>query len=288
MKVLVTGAKGQLGQSMQKIAMQVLPSASFLWTDVDELDITSLTAVEGFIANHKPDYIINCAAYTAVDKAESEPDKALLINAEAPRLLASASHRHGARLIHVSTDYVFNGRSNTPYSENHPPDPQGMYGFTKLQGELLVAENAPQSLIIRTSWLYSEYGHNFVKTMLKLGSERHEIGVVSDQYGSPTYAGDLARAILEFIRQGADVPGGIYHYCNQGITTWHGLATRVMEMAGLHCRVNAITTAEYPTAAYRPGYSVLQTNRLQETLGITIPEWESSLQTCMNNITDLS
>jgi dTDP-4-dehydrorhamnose reductase len=287
-RVLVTGAKGQLGHSLQGQTMNLPASWNFLWTDVDELDITSAEAIESFFALKHPEFVVNCAAYTAVDKAESEPDKALFINALAPELLAAACHRHGARLIHVSTDYVFNGRKRTPYLENDPTDPQGIYGSTKLQGELRVMEQAPDNLILRTSWLYSEYGHNFVKTMLRLGREKEEISVVNDQFGSPTYAGDLATAILELIRNSHKVAGGVYHYCNQGITTWHTLASKVMELAGLSCKVKAITTAGYPTAAHRPEYSVLDTQRIRTAIGIDIPDWQTSLKTCLGNLRDVS
>ncbi|HRZ78162.1 MAG TPA: dTDP-4-dehydrorhamnose reductase, partial [Bacteroidales bacterium] len=242
MNILVTGARGQLGMSLAEGAASLPKPVPLLLTDLEELDITDPLAVGQFFLEHRPGQVINCAAYTAVDRAETEQESAFRINALAPGILGQACQKYGARLIHLSTDYVFNGDSDRPYREDDPTDPQGVYGISKRDGERAVLDAAPESVIIRTSWLYSEYGHNFVKTMLKLGQEKDELRVVNDQFGSPTYAGDLALAILNILAEGARFPRGIFHYANQGVTTWHGLAEAAIQAAGLPCRVIPIPT----------------------------------------------
>lgn len=271
-KILVTGANGQLGSCLRELA--ATEKANFVFTDVAELDITSSEAVRAMFEAEKPDWVVNCAAYTAVDKAESEPEKAELLNATAAGILATEAAKIGAGIVHISTDYVFKGDDPEPRKEDDPTEPQSVYGKTKLKSEQLVAQN-PKHIILRTSWLYSIYGNNFVKTMQRLGAEKPEIGVVADQWGSPTSAHDLAKAILVAI----DKPEyGIYHFSNEGVTNWALFAEEVMALSGLDCTVNHITTDQYPTPAKRPEYSLMSKAKFSETFGIEIPEWEVSLE----------
>lgn len=272
-KILVTGANGQLGQCLRELAAG--EKQRFVFTDVAELDITSARAVRAMFEAEKPDWVVNCAAYTAVDQAESEPEKARLLNATAAGILAQEAAQIGAGIVHISTDYVFKGDDPQPRKEDDPTEPQSVYGATKLEGEQLVAAANARHIILRTSWLYSVYGHNFVKTMRRLGAEKSEIGVVADQWGSPTSAHDLARAILEVI----DKPAyGIYHFSNQGATSWALFAEQIMALGGLDCAVNHLTTSQYPTAAQRPEYSLMDKSKFCRTFGVEIPEWETSLE----------
>ena len=278
MRLLITGCNGQLGRSLGKM----IGSDGALFTDVEELDVTDEKAVGQLVEGEGIDTIINCAAYTAVDRAESDQDRARLLNAVAPGILARAMQRVGGRLVHVSTDYVFNGRACTPYRETDPTDPQSVYGQTKLKGEQAVLEGCRDAVIVRTAWLYSPYGNNFVKTMLRLGRERDEIGVVYDQVGSPTYAPDLAEACLRLAQR--DREPGIYNYTDEGAVSWYDFARAIHRLAGITaCRVNALRTEQYPTPAARPHYSVLDKQKAKDA-GIRVPYWEESLEHCIKEI----
>ena len=278
MRLLITGCNGQLGRSLEKL---VGPEEA-LFTDVEELDITNEKAVGQLIEREGIDTIINCAAYTAVDRAESDQDRARLLNAVAPGILARAMQRVGGRLVHVSTDYVFNGRACAPYRETDEPDPQSVYGQTKLEGEQAVLEECRDAVIVRTAWLYSPYGNNFVKTMLRLGRERDEIGVVYDQVGSPTYAPDLAEACLRLAQR--DREPDIYHYTDEGAVSWYDFARAIHRLAGITaCRINALRTEQYPTPAARPHYSVLDKQKVKDA-GIRVPYWEESLEHCIKEL----
>lgn len=287
MRIVVTGAYGQLGSEIKTLSSEY-PEWDFLFTDVDSLDITNENAVVQFIADKNIDFVINCAAYTAVDKAESESDTARKVNALAPEILGNVTKKYGIRLIHVSTDYVFAGDACEPYVETDEVNPQGVYGQTKLDGEINVVAQNPESIIIRTAWLYSVYGNNFVKTMLRVGREKGELGVVFDQVGSPTNAADLADAVLYIIRAAendasAFVPG-IYHYSNEGVASWYDFAVAVFEMAGVKCKVNPLTSEQFPTPTKRPHYSVLNKSKIRDTFGINIPYWRDSLKVCLQRL----
>lgn len=275
---MITGCNGQLGRSLGKL----IGSDGALFTDVEELDVTDEKAVGQLVEGEGIDTIINCAAYTAVDRAESDQDRARLLNAVAPGILARVMERVGGRLVHVSTDYVFNGRACAPYKETDPTDPQSVYGQTKLEGEQTVLEECRDAVIVRTAWLYSPYGNNFVKTMLRLGRERNEIGVVYDQVGSPTYAPDLAEACLRLAQR--DREPGIYNYTDEGAVSWYDFARAIHRLAGITtCRVNALLTEQYPTPAARPHYSVLDKQKVKDA-GIRVPYWEESLEHCIKEI----
>lgn len=280
--ILVTGANGQLGSELRALSASN-PQHRFLFNDRDEVDITDARQVEQCFAEFKPDYCINCAAYTAVDKAETDQDVAYKINALAVKNLAEACTAAGTKFIHVSTDYVFDGKGTAPYKEDNPTNPVSVYGKTKLQGEQEALAAAPDAIIIRTSWVYSEHGHNFVKTMLRLMQSKPELGVVADQWGSPTYAADLAEAILHIVNSGTWQPG-IYHFSNAGAITWHHFAQAIQEASGFDCKVNAITTADYPTPAVRPGYSVMDTSKIEQVYGVQLKDWKESLHTCLFRI----
>lgn len=280
--ILVTGANGQLGSELRTLAASQ-SQHQFLFTDRDEVDITDAQQVAKCFAEFKPHFCINCAAYTAVDKAETDQEVAYKINALAVKNLAEACTATGARFLHVSTDYVFDGQGTAPYKEDHPTNPVSVYGKTKLQGEQDALAANKDVIIIRTSWVYSEHGHNFVKTMLRLMQSRPELGVVADQWGSPTYAADLAEAILYIVNSGTWKPG-IYHYSNAGAITWHDFAQAIQEGSGFDCKVNAITTADYPTPASRPAYSVMDTQKIQEVYGIRLKDWKESLQVCLQKL----
>ncbi len=272
--ILITGANGQLGTELGAL----LPDA--IKTDRDDLDITNADAVHDFIRKNKIDSIINCAAYTAVDRAEDDIQMAEKINAIGPRNLAAS----GAKIIHISTDYVFDGTAHRPYSALDLPNPVSVYGKTKLSGEFAVRNFAKIYAIIRTAWLYSPYGSNFVKTMLRLGHEKTEINVVADQIGTPTYAADLARAIVKILPLLNEKNSGIYHYTNNGVCSWYDFATEIMTMSGLKCRVNPIKTEQYPTRATRPAYSVLDKSKIKEVFDVDIPHWRAGLEKCLGAI----
>lgn len=287
MRILVTGAYGQLGSEIKSLSSDY-PEWDFLYTDADTLDITDENAVDQFISNKSIDFLLNCAAYTAVDKAESDSDTARKVNALAPEILGSVTKKYGIRLIHVSTDYVFAGDACEPYAETDEVNPQGVYGQTKLDGEINVQAQNPEAIIIRTAWLYSVYGNNFVKTMLRVGRERGELGVVYDQVGSPTNAADLAAAVLEILRlsekeTSAFVPG-IYHFSNEGVASWYDFAVAIFEMSGVSCKVNPLTSEQFPTPTKRPHYSVLNKSKIRNTFGIKIPYWRDSLKVCLQRL----
>lgn len=287
MRILVSGAYGQLGSEIKTLRLEY-PEWDFLFTDVDSLDITDENAVDQFIAEKNIDFLINCAAYTAVDKAESDVETATKVNALAPGILAKVTKKYGIKLIHISTDYVFAGDACEPYSEEDKVNPQGVYGQTKLDGERNVQAQNPESIIIRTAWLYSVYGNNFVKTMLRVGREKGELGVVFDQVGSPTNAADLAAAVLEIIclsekDASAFVPG-IYHFSNEGVASWYDFAVAIFEMAGVKCIVNPLTSEQFPTPTKRPHYSVLNKSKIRNTFGIKIPYWRDSLKVCLQRL----
>lgn len=287
MNILVTGAYGQLGSEIKQLANKY-PNLYFLLTDVDSLDITNEEAVQNYFAQNKLFAVINCAAYTAVDKAESDQDNAFRINALAPGILAANAAKTGAKIIHVSTDYVFDGNASQPYMESDDVNPQGVYGQTKLEGEKNVQQRNQDAIIIRTSWLYSTFGNNFVKTMLRVGKERDEIKVVFDQVGSPTYAADLAATILQIVQKSANnaeafVPG-IYHYSNEGVASWYDFALAIFELAAVKCKVQPVVSAEYPTPTKRPNYSVLNKSKIKNTFGVGIPHWRESLHICINRL----
>lgn len=280
--ILVTGGNGQLGSSLRKIADHY-PQYAFLFTDVDTLDITEASAVEAFVSQNHISYILNCAAFTAVDKAEDNESLCLRINRDAVKNLAEAAHKFKAKVIHISTDYVFDGTSCVPYVETNPTCPVSVYGRTKLDGELSLFEVCPSSVVIRTAWLYSEYGNNFVKTMLRLGRERDEIRVVFDQIGTPTYATDLALAmmrVIEYDEKGLWIPG-IYHFSDEGVCSWYDFTVKILQMAGLPTQVLPIETKDYPSKAARPHYSVLNKAKIKRTFGLLIPHWEKSLKECI-------
>ena len=282
MNILITGCNGQLGNEMQLLEKEN-PQHTYFNTDVAELDITDQQAIERFVDEHSIDGIVNCAAYTAVDKAEANETLCQLLNAEAPAYLAHAVGRRGGWMIQISTDYVFDGTKHTPYVEDDETCPNSVYGRTKLVGELNVGKLCERSMIIRTAWLYSTFGNNFVKTMIRLGNEKPELGVIFDQIGTPTYAHDLARVIMTAIEQG--IRPGIYHFSNEGVTSWYDFTKAIHRLAGITtCRVRPLHTAEYPTPAARPHYSVLDKTKIKQTYGIDIPYWEESLAECIEQL----
>ncbi|HVK47731.1 MAG TPA: dTDP-4-dehydrorhamnose reductase [Pseudobacter sp.] len=280
--ILITGANGQLGSELRALQAKY-PAYQLIGTDRNVLPIQDAAAVESWFAQHQPAFCINAAAYTAVDKAETNEADAYDINATATGILAAACAAHGTKFIHVSTDYVFNGSSADPYTEDQPTDPINVYGASKLKGEELAREQNPDSIIIRTAWVYSEFGNNFVKTMLRLMKERESLNVVSDQVGAPTYAADLASAIMQII-DGGQWKAGIYHYSNQGRISWYDFAVAIRDLSGLNCAVNPIPSAQYPTPARRPSFSLLDTHKIRTTFGLSIPEWKESLQVCLHQL----
>ena len=280
--VLVTGANGQLGVAIQRIA-ESLNGFKFYFTDVDTLDICDKVQVEAFVKSHDINVIVNCAAYTAVDKAEDDSVICMQINRDAVRNIGEVAASAGAKVIHISTDYVFDGCQTRPYREDDATNPVSVYGSTKLAGEKVLLLNCRDSVIIRTAWLYSETGSNFVKTMLRLGAERDSLGVVADQKGTPTYAGDLAEAIKTVLLAEKFVPG-IFHYTNDGECTWCDFAVKIFDLAGLKCAVKPLTTAEYPTRARRPAYSILEKTKIKEVYGTRTPSWEKGLEKCLKQL----
>lgn len=278
--VLVTGANGQLGQELQRLSKGTNTPFRFIYTDYDVLDITNAAQVQHFVAENSIEYIINCAAYTAVDKAETDEETAYKVNYIGAENLAKS----GAKIIHISTDYVFDGTATTPYKEDTPTNPLSVYGKSKLKAEEAIRQFAKEWIIIRTSWLYSQFGNNFVKTMLRLMNEREELNIVSDQRGTPTYAADLAEMILEII-ESDEWKTGVYHFSNLGETTWYGFAEKIKELAVINsCKLNAIPTAEYETAAVRPIYSVLDKSKIQSAFRVVIPQWEDGLERCIKKL----
>lgn len=306
-KILVTGGKGQVGMSLQALSVSY-PAFDFIFVDREELPIHQFELVSQYFDVVKPAYCINAAAYTAVDKAESDKETAFLVNGDAVGVLASACKKYGTKFIHISTDYVFDGTSPEPYKENTPTNPVNVYGVSKLRGEALCLFYNPDAVIIRTAWVYCEYGNNFVKTMLRLMKDRPELNVVSDQVGVPTYAGDLAKAMLEIVSQESGVGSsesaigngqsavgdrqpatgnwqpGIYHYSNTGRISWYDFAVAIKELSGSNCIVHPISTAQYPTPAKRPSFSLLDTHKIQATYQLTIPAWKDSLQLCLQRL----
>jgi dTDP-4-dehydrorhamnose reductase len=279
MNILITGCNGQLGNEIQLLE-ESHPQHTYFNTDVAELDITNQEAIETFIEANAIDGIVNCAAYTAVDKAEENEELCTKLNAEAPAYLAVAIGKRGGWMIQISTDYVFDGTQHTPYTEEADTCPNSVYGKTKLVGELNVQKFCEQSMIIRTAWLYSTFGNNFVKTMIRLGKEKLELGVIFDQIGTPTYARDLAVAIFAAIEQGI-VPG-VYHFSNEGVISWYDFTKAIHRIAGITtCHVRPLHTSEYPTPAKRPHYSVLDKTKIKQTYNIEVPYWEESLAECI-------
>ena len=282
MNILITGCNGQLGNEMQLLE-KVNPQHTYFNTDVAELDITDREAILQFVNENQVDGIVNCAAYTAVDKAESNEQLCDLLNRVAPGYLAEAVEQRGGWLIQISTDYVFDGTNHTPYVESDPVCPNSVYGRTKLAGEQAAQQACSRTMIIRTAWLYSTFGNNFVKTMIRLGKEKPELGVIFDQIGTPTYARDLAVAIFSAINQG--VNPGVYHFSNEGVISWYDFTKAIHRIAGITtCHVRPLHTSEYPTPAARPHYSVLDKTKIKQTYDLEIPYWEESLRECISQL----
>ena len=282
MNILITGCNGQLGNEMQLLEMEN-PQHTYFNTDVAELDITDQKAIETFVEENQIDGIVNCAAYTAVDKAEDNQELCTKLNANAPEYLAAAIEKRGGWMVQISTDYVFDGTNHTPYVESDPVCPNSVYGRTKLAGEEAALKACQKTMIIRTAWLYSTFGNNFVKTMIRLGNEKPELGVIFDQIGTPTYARDLAVAIFVAINQG--IKPGIYHFSNEGVISWYDFTKAIHRIAGITtCHVRPLHTSEYPTPANRPHYSVLDKTKIKQTYGIEVPYWEESLEVCIGKL----
>ncbi len=277
--VLVTGSKGQLGNEVQVLASSY-PQFEFIFTDVEELDICDRKAVEKYFAERKIDVLLNCAAYTAVDKAEEDVELCYRINEKAVGILGEVAAQYGTKMVHVSTDYVFDGTSYLPYTEDRPVCPATVYGKSKLAGELLLMDVCPAAVIVRTSWLYSSFGNNFVKTMIKLGRERDTLNVIFDQVGTPTYAADLADALLQIVSADKFIPG-VYHYSNEGVCSWYDFTIAIHQIAGINCRVLPIESKDYPAKTPRPHYSVLNKKKIKTNYNIQIPHWEDGLHRCM-------
>lgn len=285
--VLVTGGDGQLGCALRALIEKMNLPFRFYFTDAGELDITDRSQIESFVVGQQIRYILNCAAYTAVDKAEEEREMAFAINTAGVENIALVAKQYGVKVIHLSTDFVFDGASTIPYDEESEPHPLSVYGETKLKGEQLLQAAGGEWLILRTSWLYSEYGSNFVKTMLRLMRERELLTVIDDQRGSPTYATDLAEMMIHILQQ-SEVNGwtnGLFHFSNRGQTSWYGFADAIRRVAGIeNCKLVPVTTAEYPTAARRPAYSVMDLTKISNRFRVEIPTWEEALQRCLQKI----
>jgi dTDP-4-dehydrorhamnose reductase len=289
--ILVTGKNGQLGQSILSL-IGSYPLSTFTFVDREALDLSSSESIERYFKDKKFDAIINCAAYTAVDKAETESGLADQINHLAVKQLAQIAKKQDATFIHLSTDYVFNGQNYKPYEETDKTDPQSVYGLSKLKGEQALEAINPKGIIIRTSWVYSEYGNNFVKTMLRLGKEKVQLGIIFDQVGTPTYAGDLAKAVLDIVesKKLAEVENNdansnnIFHYSNEGVCSWYDFAKTIFEFSGIECNVSPIETKDYPTPAERPHYSLMNKAKMKNTFAISIPYWKDSLQMCTQRL----
>lgn len=284
MRILITGSKGQLGSDLRDASSE-FQNMVFDFTDIEELDLTNHGMVLEYFKEKRPDICINCAAYTAVDKAEDEEDLAMILNFNAVKSLAQACSDFNCKLIHISTDYIFDGTNHKPYNELDTPSPQSFYGYSKLKGEDAVLQIAEDTMIIRTSWLYSSYGHNFVKTMIRLASERKEISVVADQVGTPTYSADLAKTILEMINHfDINKLSGIYHYSNEGVISWFDFAKAIMLILNSNCKVNAIESKDFPAKAQRPFYSALNKTKIKTDFNIEIPYWQDSLKIAIQKI----
>jgi dTDP-4-dehydrorhamnose reductase len=287
MRVLITGSNGQLGSEIKELAIKY-KKIDFIFKDLPELDICNFEALQAFILDNNINAVINCAAYTAVDKAEEDAEIAEQVNSKGVINLVNALQTVNGKLIHISTDYVFDGDHFLPYKETDPVNPIGVYGETKRAGELAVINSDMDSIVIRTSWLYSSYGNNFVKTMLRLGNEKENLGVIFDQVGTPTYARDLAKTCLDILCGDSSVDisknGNLYHYSNEGVTSWYDFAISIMELGGLDCKVKPIQTKDYPTLAKRPHYSVLNKSKIKADFKIEIPYWIDSLKDCIEKI----
>lgn len=278
-RILITGANGQLGSELKEAA-PLYPNAHFVYTDREELDITDADAVVAFLKDGNFNYLFNCAAYTAVDKAESDKETAYAINAQAAGILAKACHQLNIKFVHVSTDFIFDGTLASPLREDDNPNPLSVYGASKLEGELKVLAANTDAIILRTSWVYSSFGNNFVKTVIKLCNEREALNIIFDQIGTPTYAKDLALVILT-IAFGKEWHPGVYHYSNEGVASWYDFAIAIRDNAGLKTKISPIETSQYPTPAVRPKYSVLNKRKFKDTFNIEIPYWKDSLNNCM-------
>ena len=277
--ILITGSRGQLGNEMQ-LAASNFPEFNFIYTDVDELDICDKTALSVFVKAHAVNVIVNCAAYTAVDKAEDDVELCYKINTEAVRNIAEVACANNIQVVHVSTDYVFDGTNYMPYSEDEPVCPATVYGKSKLAGEEALMATCTEFVIIRTAWLYSSFGNNFVKTMIKLGRERESLNVIFDQVGTPTYAADLAEVILHILNSEIFV-SGLYHFSNEGVCSWYDFTKTIHRIAGINCDVRPIETKDYPARTPRPHYSVLNKAKIKNTYSLVIPHWEESLEKCI-------
>jgi len=277
--ILITGSNGQLGNEMQQAAVR-FPDFNYIYTDVAELDICDKSALDAFVKANNVNVIVNCAAYTAVDKAEDDVELCYKINCDAVRNIAEVATENKVKVVHVSTDYVFDGTNYLPYTEDMPVCPATVYGKSKLEGEQALLENCRESVILRTAWLYSSFGNNFVKTMIKLGNERDSLGVIFDQVGTPTYAADLADAILQLLSNETFVPG-IYHFSDEGVCSWYDFTKTIHRMANITCDVKPIETKDYPARTPRPHFSVLNKGKIKSTYGISIPHWEVSLEKCI-------
>ncbi|MCF6171750.1 MAG: dTDP-4-dehydrorhamnose reductase [Bacteroidales bacterium] len=283
-KVLVTGSNGQLGSEIRKLENE-FPEFRFIFTDIEELDLLDFAAVEEFVAAENISICLNCAAYTSVDKAEDEQGLAMQVNFRAVENLAKVCGQNKALLVHISTDYVFDGKMYRPYTEPDPTAPASVYGWSKLKGEQAVFENTSRAIIVRTSWLCSAFGNNFVKAMLRLGEEKNELGVVFDQIGTPTFAADLAKAMLRMVQNvSSETILEIYHYSNEGAISWYDFAKAIMEEAGLNCQVKPILTKDFPTKATRPFYSVLSKEKIKIDFKLSIPYWRDSLKTVIDEL----
>ncbi len=286
-RILITGCLGQLGSEIRHLSEQLDEELGlrFYFTDKDDLDITDRGAVCSFIEDNNITIVVNCAAYTAVDKAEENEELCDLLNNTAPEYLAEAVAAMGGTMLQISTDYVFDGCAHVPYDEDAPTNPQSVYGLTKLRGEESVIRSCPGSMVIRTAWLYSSFGNNFVKTMLRLGKEKKEFGVVGDQIGTPTYARDLARTIIHILKH--DIIPGVYHYTNEGACSWYDFAQTIHRLSGIDaddCKIKPLHSEDYPVAAKRPHYSILDKTKIKDTYNIDIPWWSDSLKECLKEL----
>ncbi len=282
--ILITGSQGQLGNEIKKLAPQY-PDYNFIFTDVDELDITNYDKLDSFFNKNDIDFLINCAAYNAVDKSEEDPGKAELINATAVKYLSKITKKYNAFYIHISTDYVFDGKNHKPYIESDKPQPLSNYARSKYNGELEALNNNDKSIVFRTSWLYSEFGNNFVKTIMKYGKEKDELRVIFDQIGTPTYAADMAKVILTIIPQTSKLKKPeLYHYSNEGVASWYDFAKAIIEIADENCKVFPIETKDYPLPAARPFYSVMNKAKIKKDFNIEIPHWRDSLVRCIGRL----